>query len=83
MQENKDRIQAPIAFMSIPLKNQELRYSQIENHAYAIVRALKKFWCYVLHSHSIIYVPNPVVKNILIQQEVDCNNRGFCIAKVQ
>ena len=29
MQENREKIQAPIAFMSIPLKNEELKYSQI------------------------------------------------------
>lgn len=58
MQENKEKIQALISFMSIPLKNQELRYSQMEKHAYAVVRALKNFRFYVLHSHSIIYVPD-------------------------
>ena len=30
MQENDEGIQAPIAFMSVPLKNHELKYSQIE-----------------------------------------------------
>ena len=83
MQENKERIQAPIAFMSIPLKNQELRYSQMEKHAYVVVRALKNFKFYVLNSHSIIYVPNLAVKSILTQQEVGCNNRGVWIVKVQ
>ena len=37
----------------------------------------------MLHSHSVIYVSNPIVKSILIQQEVGCNHRGARIAKVQ
>lgn len=83
MQENREQIQAPIAFMSIPLKNQELKYSQIEKHASAVMRALKNFRFYVLYSHSIIYVSDPVVKSILTQQDVGCNYRGVQIAKVQ
>ena len=83
MQENKEGIQAPIAFMNMPLKNQELRYSQMEKHAYAVVRALKNFRFYILHSHSVIYVSDFVVKGILTQQEVGCNNRGAWIEKFQ
>ena len=51
MQENKEGLQAPISFTSIPLKNQELKYSQMEKHAYAVVRALKNFRFYIFHSH--------------------------------
>ena len=69
--------------MSLPLKNQELRYSQMEKHAYAVVRALRNFRFYVLHSHSIIYVPDPIVKSILTQQDVGYNNRGVWIDKVK
>jgi hypothetical protein len=65
MQENKEGIQAPIAFMSMPLKNQELKYSQIEKHAYAVVKALKIFRFYILHSHLVIHVPDVAVKSIL------------------
>lgn len=83
MQENNEGIQAPIAFMSTPLKDHELRFSQMEKHAYAVVRALKNFRFYVLHSHSVIYVPDSAVKSILTQQEIGCNTRVAWIAKVQ
>ena len=43
MQDNDEGVQEPISFMSIPLKNHELKYSQIEKHAYAVVRTLKNF----------------------------------------
>lgn len=83
MQENKEIIQAPIAFMRMSLKNQELRYSQMEKHAYVVVRALNKTKFYILYSHSMIHVSNSVVKSILTQQDFGCNNRGAWIAKVQ
>lgn len=67
MEENKEAIQAPIYFMSIPLKNQELIYSQIEKHAYAVVRVLKNFRFYILHSHSVKHVLDFVVKGSLTQ----------------
>ena len=65
MQENDEGTQGPIAFMSIPLKNHELKYSQIEKHAFAVVKALKFFWFYILHSHFIVFVPDVVVKSVL------------------
>ena len=65
MQENDEGIQAPIAFMSVPLKNHELKYSQIEKNAFAVVKALKNSCFYILHSHSIVYVPDVPVKSVL------------------
>ena len=83
MQENKEGVKVPISFMSTPLKDHELRYSQMKKHAYVVVSALKNFRFYVLHSHSIAFVPNLAIKNILNQQEIGCNTRGAWIAKVQ
>lgn len=83
MQENKEGIQALISFMSTPLKDNELRYSQMERHAYAMVRELKNFRFYILHSHDVVYVPDYVVKRISTQQELGCNTRGGWIEKVQ
>lgn len=67
MQENKEGIQAPIAFMSMLLKGHELKYSKSEKHAYVVVKDLKNFYFYVLHSHSLVFVPNIFVKSILTQ----------------
>lgn len=83
MQENDEGTQAPIAFMSIPLKNHELKYSEIEKHAFAIVKDLKNFRFCILHSHSVILVPDTVVKSVLTQQDIGCNVRGTWIAKIQ
>ena len=39
----------------------------MEKQAYALVKALKDFRVYILHSHIISYVPKIVVKDILLQ----------------
>ena len=39
----------------------------MEKHAYALIKYLKYFRVYVLHSHIIAYVPSNVVKSILTQ----------------
>jgi len=43
----------------------------MENQAYALVKALKYFRFYVIHSHVIAYIPN-VVKYILSQPDLEC-----------
>ena len=42
--------EALIAFMRIPLKKHGINYNQIEKHAFIVVRALKQFRYYILHS---------------------------------
>ena len=74
-QKDDQANQAPIAFMSISLKKHELNYTQIEKHAFSMVKALKQFMYYILHSHSVVYVPETIVKSILTQQEVGMNKR--------
>ena len=80
--QNDEGNEAPIAFMSVPLKKHELNYTQMEKHVFAVVKALKQFRYYVLHSHSIMYVPETAVKSILTQQEVGMNKRVVWVAKV-
>ena len=36
-----------------------------------------------MHSHSVVFVPNVVVKSVLTQQDVGCNVRGAWVAKIQ
>ncbi|KAH9309336.1 hypothetical protein KI387_037247, partial [Taxus chinensis] len=43
VQKTDEGVEAPIAFMSCPLKNHELEYSQLKKHAYAMVKAIKNF----------------------------------------
>ena len=53
----------------------------MEKQAYALVKALKAFRVYVLHSRITAYVPSSSVKDILIQPDID-GRRGKWIAKI-
>jgi hypothetical protein len=54
----------------------------MEKQAYAMVKALKAFRTYVLHSKIIAYVPTSSVKDILVQPDSD-GKRGRWLAKIQ
>lgn len=43
LQLDENGVELPIAFMSTPLKHHEFKYSPMEKHAYAIVKAMKQF----------------------------------------
>jgi hypothetical protein len=53
----------------------------MEKKAYALVKSLKYFRVYVLHSKIIAYVPSSSVKEIIIQPDID-GKRSKWIAKI-
>jgi hypothetical protein len=53
----------------------------MEKQAYALVKALKAFRVYVLHSKVTAYVPSTSVKDILVQPDID-GRRSKWIAKI-
>ena len=53
----------------------------MEKQAYALVKALKIFRIYVLHSKILAYVPSSTVKEILAQPDSE-GKRGRWIEKV-
>jgi len=59
----------PIAFFSKMLRDGELKYDIMEKQAYALIKALKDFRIYILHSHIIAHVPSAAVKGILTQPD--------------
>jgi hypothetical protein len=69
LQKNEEGFENPISFFSKSLRDIELRYDILEKQAYAMVKALKSFRTYVLHSRIIAYVPTRSVKDILVQPE--------------
>ena len=69
LQKNDQGEEHPIAFFSKILRDGELKYDVMEKQAYALVKALKYFRIYILHSHIISYVPSNVVKSILTQPD--------------
>ncbi|XP_059066647.1 uncharacterized mitochondrial protein AtMg00860-like [Cryptomeria japonica] len=82
LQMDESGIEAPIPFMSVPLKKHELKYSLSEKQAFAMVKAIKQFWYYILHSRAVVFVPDSVVKSILTQQEVGLNKRATWVTKI-
>jgi hypothetical protein len=82
LQKNEEGYEQPIAFFSKSLRDAELKYNIMEKQAYAMVKALKAFRTYVLHSKIIAYVPTSAVKDILIQADSD-GKRGRWLAKIQ
>jgi hypothetical protein len=71
LQKDDEGFERPIAFFSKSLRDAELKYDIIEKQAYAMVKALKAFRTYVLHSKIIAYVPTSAVKDILVQPDSD------------
>jgi len=72
----------PIAFMSTPLKDVELRYPNVEKQAYALIKAVKKFCHYILRSQVTAIVPDAVVKALLMQSELG-ERRGKWVTILQ
>ena len=81
LQKNDQGQEQPIAFYRKALRDAELRYEIMEKHAYALVKALKAFRVYVLHSKVTAYVPLTFVKDILVQPKID-GRRSKWIAKI-
>jgi len=59
----RDDHEIPIAFFSWAIRDVALKYNINKKQALALVKALKDFWVYILHSHILAYVPNTVVKD--------------------
>ena len=61
LQKNIMRQEQPIAFFCKALRDAPLKYNIMEKQAFALIKALKNFRVYILHSHIIAFVPNTVV----------------------
>ena len=80
LQNNYLGQEQPISFFSRALRDAPLKYNIMEKQALALVKALKDFRVYILHSHIIAFVPHTVVKDILIQYRD--GKRGKWIATI-
>jgi hypothetical protein len=82
LQKNDEGFEQSITFFSKILRDAELKYDIMEKHAYAMVKALKYFRTYVMHSKIIAYVPTNSVKDIWVQLDSE-ERRGRWLAKIQ
>jgi hypothetical protein len=62
LQKNEQNFERPIAYYNRNLRDSPLKYNIMEKQAYALVKALKEFIVYIVHSHIVSFVPNNVVK---------------------
>jgi hypothetical protein len=81
LQKNNEAFEKPIAFFSKILRDIELKYDILEKQAYAMVKSLKAFRTYLLHSKVISYVSTSSVKDILVQPDSD-GKSGRWLAKI-
>lgn len=70
LQKNEDGHEQPIAFFSKSLQLAELKYDINEKQAYALVKVVKAFRCYLVGAIVVAFVPSAAVKDIFSQQEV-------------
>jgi len=66
-QKDELNIKRPISFMSASLQGPELNYPTMEKQMYKVVKHLKP---YLLKNCCVIFVPRPVIKSFLVQQDL-------------
>jgi hypothetical protein len=67
LQKDDPNFEKPIAYYNKTLRDDPLKYVIMEKKSYALVKDLKEFIFYILHSHTTAYVPISSVKDILTQ----------------
>ena len=71
----------PFLFSERTLRDAELKYDPIEKQAYSLIKSLKDFIIYILHTKVITYVPSAFVKDVLTQPNID-GKRAKWIARL-
>ncbi len=79
LHKKDDGFEQPISFCSKALRDAALKYNIMEKQSFSLIKAIKDFRMYILHSNIVAYVPNAVLKDILTQNGPD-GKRGRWIA---
>lgn len=83
LMQKRDQVENPIAFFNRTIRDAALKYNIIEKRALALVKALKDFRVYVLHSHILAYVPNAAVKDVLVQTDSEGSRGKWIVAMLE
>jgi len=83
LMQKRDEHERPIAFFSRTIRDTALTYNIIEKQALVLVKALKDFWVYILHSNILAYVPNAVVKDVLVQTDPEGRRGKWIVALLE
>eukprot|EP00253_Pinus_taeda_P033990 PITA_33990 len=81
--QKREGVEKPIAFFSRIIRDGALKYNIIEKQALALVKALKDFRVYILHSHILAYVPNAAVKDVLVQADPEGRRGKWIVALLE
>lgn len=65
LQADEEGLEHLVAFFSKTLRDVELRYDIIEKLAYALIKSLKDFRVYIMHSEIVTYVPSVSINDVL------------------
>lgn len=71
LQKNTENLKQPITFYNKILRDATLKYDIMDKKAYSLVRSLKEFGVYILHSHIIAHVPFAAIKEVRTQSDPD------------
>ena len=83
LQKDDEGLYHPIAFFSKTLRDAELKYDPIEKQAYTLIKSLKYFRIYILHTKVISYVPLDFVKDVLTHPNIDANRAKWIANMVE
>eukprot|EP00253_Pinus_taeda_P034250 PITA_34250 len=83
LMKKRDQVEQPIAFFSRIIQDATLRYNIIEKQDIALIKALKDFRVYIMHSHTIAYVPNATVKDFLMQTNLEGRRGKWIVAMLE
>lgn len=83
LMQKQDGVEKPISFFSRIIRDESLKYNIIEKQALALVKALKDFRVYILHSHIIVYVPNTTIKDVLVQADPEGRRGKWIVALLE
>ena len=60
-----------------------MKYNIFEKQALALLKALKYFRVYILHSHILAYVPNTAVNDVLVQTDPEGRRGKWIVALLE
>jgi hypothetical protein len=82
LQCDDQKNEKPVAYMSQSLSDNEIKYSYIEKHAFALIKAIIFFCHFILGKHTQVKVPLPAVKFMLSQTYLS-GKLAHWLAKIQ
>lgn len=81
--QKRDQVEKSIVFFSRTIRDVSLHYNIIEKQVLALIKEMKDFRIYILHSHTIAYVSNAAIKNVLVQIDQEGRRGKWIVAMLE